>query len=164
MPAPYGGYFFGAWPNLPGAGGGEIAFGVDWPPDADGTDDHGNTVDPSGTTSRDIDCSGVPNNAAAVIRFSLIWFQLTGAGAVQLFYNAVLLAFRDSNGDLHADLTWTNAEVVTTGSVLFDITSVTTPDNNTVRVTLTNQNAESAQVFWRWVISSVSAGNPVPPP
>lgn len=152
--------------GCPASGGAsvDVAYGIDFPADSDAPDDGGNTVSPLTTVDNDIDLSGVPNNAAALIRMSIIWFQLTGSGRLQHFYEVVLLAFRDDNGDLHSDLTWINANIVTTGTPLFDITSVTLPDNNTIRWQLTNLQNESAIVFFRTLISTVQAGNPVPPP
>lgn len=168
MAAPNQGWQFGAWPpGLSGASS-EVAFGVDWPPLGDSPDEHGAAVAPSATTHQDVDCSAVPSNAAAVIRFTVIWFQLSGAGAVNLYFDAVVLALRDDNGDLHTSINSWTAPAANAGGTIpptcFQINDVSTPDNNTVRIELINLQTEDAIVFWRWIVSSVSAGNPVPPP
>jgi hypothetical protein len=142
----------------------DVAYGIDFPPDSDAPDDGGNTVFPLSTVDNDIDLSAVPNNSAAVIRMSIIWFQYTGETIVQAFYEMVLLAWRDDNGDLHSDLTWIHANIVTTGDTAFDVTAVSIPDNDTIRWQLSNLKDESAIVFFRTLISTVQAGNPLPPP
>lgn len=169
MAAPNVGWQFGAWP--PGLGGGEgseVAFGVDWPPDSDAPDEHGRSVAPSAVTTQDVDLSAVPANSCAVIRFTVVWFQLTGVGVVNMYYDAVVLALRDENGDLHSNVSsWAGPAVAAGGTIpptCFQLTDITTPDNDTVRIELTNLQAESAIVFWRFIVSTVAAGNPIPPP
>jgi hypothetical protein len=142
----------------------EIAFPVEWSSPNTGTDDGGNTVFPLTTVDNDLDMSALPNNAAAIIRMAITWFQLTGSGAVNVFSDVTMLAFRDDNGDLHADLTWIHASIVQAGGALFDITAITTPDNNTIRWQMSNLQNESAIVFFRTILTIVTAGNPVPPP
>lgn len=146
------------------SGSTEIAFGVDWPPDETETSEAAASVDPSDSTTRDIDCSAVPSNAVGIIRLSIIWFQLTGDGIVNLYYDMVVLALRDENGDLHSDTNAYAGPSVGVGGTAFQVDEIKVQDADTIRIKLVNLNAENAIVFWRWVVSTVTAGNPIPPP
>lgn len=149
-----------------GGGAVDAAFPVEWPPDSDSPDDHANSVGPSASVSRDFDVSGVANNSAIIMRLSLLWFQLTGDGILNLFYDMVILAFRDDNGDLYVDTTCVHATIVQSvnGINLFDVDEIKAHDNDTIRIKLKNLQAEDAIVYWRNIFSAVAAGNPILPP
>ena len=143
----------------------EVAFGIDWQSAADGTDDHSETVAASDTVVRDFDVSTAPNNTAIVIRLTIMWFQTSGEGAVNLYYETVILAYRDENGDLQCSLNSWGGPTVGVGPAPFQIDDISAPDNDTVRLTLLNLNAETAFVRLRSITSIVtSGGHPVPPP
>lgn len=144
----------------------DTAFGIDFVV-SDGPNDHAGNIAPLGTRDQDFDVSALPNNSIAIIRFAFAAFQTSGDGAGYVGSFGVQLALRNDAGDLAANINSNSAVALGVGgtvpTTLFTW-DVSTPDANTVRITMTSSVAETLFVTWRWALSFVgSGGNPIGP-
>lgn len=99
------------------------AFGCDWPPSYDPhITDH--ILDPLSGFGILFDLSALPVNSCAIVRFSWIAIKAGPSGAVQVASNGTLVAFRNSAGDLVADVNAYTADLLTLPSGVLTVNGV----------------------------------------
>jgi hypothetical protein len=136
--------------------------GVEWPGSGPGGESQKSLI-ALATGDFDFDVSTQPNNTLALIRFSYVAFKTSGDGGFEVAHQGILLALRADDGTLHCDinsLAYINAG---RNSPIDGITSVTTPDSDTVRATITGRN-NTSRIFLRYAIAFVDAGSAVAAP
>jgi hypothetical protein len=132
-------------------------FGADWDPSV-GPIERTASLLANAIRNEDIDVTALPINAAAIIRTAWIAFKTSGLGAVGMAINMSVLALRDKDGLLSilSDSFSANAVVCGGADPLVGLTGLTAPDNNTIRLAITNGNNTTAWRF-RYVLSIVPA-------
>jgi hypothetical protein len=138
------------------------ALGVDWDAIV-GPTDRSAALLAGADRLEEFDVSTLPINSVAIIRFAWCAFSTGALGGANTSNYGVILAIRDKDGLLTANISaWASIASSIGTDPLVGVTAITTPDNNTVRLKVTN-GAQTTYWLFRFAISYLSSAVAVNP-